>query len=91
MMYWYGHGMSSWGYGLMAISMLLFWGLVIAAGTMFLRQYLGAQPAAFAQRTPEQVLVGGFARGDITHEDFVRHQDALHAQEASQQAPKTAR
>jgi putative membrane protein len=91
-MYWSGHGMSSWGYGLMAISMLLFWGLVIAAGTMFLRQYLRAQRSAFAPRTPEQILAGRFARGDITHDDFVRHQDALRAQAASQPArPARAR
>ncbi len=29
MMYWYGSGMSGWGYALMTVSMVLFWGAVI--------------------------------------------------------------
>jgi putative membrane protein len=29
MMWWYGPGMNGWGYGLMTLSMVLFWALVI--------------------------------------------------------------
>jgi putative membrane protein len=29
MMWWYGNGMNAWGYTLMTVSMMLFWGLVI--------------------------------------------------------------
>lgn len=28
-MYWYGGGMGGWGYGLTAITTILFWGAVI--------------------------------------------------------------
>jgi len=39
-MYWYGSGMGGWGYGLMIVSMVLFWGLIVA-GVVALVRYLG--------------------------------------------------
>lgn len=38
-MYWYG-GVPGWGYALMVISMVLFWGLIIA-GVVALVRYVG--------------------------------------------------
>ena len=74
MMNWNGHGMNGWGYGLMTISMLLFWALVIAGGVVLVR-YLGrpgprtlmAQPA---HCTPEQILAERFAHGDIDEHEY---------------------
>jgi putative membrane protein len=81
MMNWYGNGMNGWGYGLMAVSMLLFWILVIA-GVVVLVRYLGshgrqtsnAQPA---HHTSEQILAERFARGDIDDEEYRQRADVL--------------
>ncbi|MDT4985919.1 MAG: putative rane protein [Micromonosporaceae bacterium] len=76
MMNWYGNGMNGWGYGLMTVSMLLFWALVIAAVVVLVRhldsqrrQTSTAQPA---KCTPEQVLAERFAHGDIDDDEY-RH------------------
>ncbi|GAA2759091.1 SHOCT domain-containing protein [Actinopolymorpha rutila] len=42
-MFWYGGGMGWWGYVLMTISMIAFWGLVIA-GVVALVRYAGHGP-----------------------------------------------
>ncbi len=39
MMYWYGSGMSGWGYALMTVSMVLFWGAVIFGIVMLVRHF----------------------------------------------------
>ena len=40
-MFWYGGGMSGWGYALMTISMVLFWALVIFGVVALVRFLLG--------------------------------------------------
>ncbi|MFD2079007.1 putative membrane protein [Actinopolymorpha cephalotaxi] len=42
-MFWYGGGMGWWGYVLMTVSMIVFWGLVIA-GVVALVRYAGHGP-----------------------------------------------
>lgn len=81
MMFWYGNGMGGWGYGLMALSMLAFWGLVILV-IVALVQYLarGAQPpSAHAARRPmpEELLAERFARGEIDEQEYRRRLDML--------------
>jgi putative membrane protein len=81
MMYWYGSGMSGWGYALMTISMVLFWGAVIV-GIVALVRHFGrggqqtlappSQPAA-----PEQLLAERFARGEIDEEEYRQRLAAL--------------
>jgi putative membrane protein len=66
---WYDDHMSGWGYALMGIGTVLFWGLVIA-GIVVLVRYLGRGgqqgDARRADRpTAEQVLAERFARGEI--------------------------
>ncbi|PXY28487.1 SHOCT domain-containing protein [Prauserella muralis] len=83
MMFWYGDGMSGWGYTLMTVSMVLFWGLLIL-GVIALIRFASrdsrptltppAQP-----HTPEQVLAERFARGEIDEDEYHRRLDALHA------------
>lgn len=74
MMFWYGSGTNGWGYALMAISMIAFWGLVVAA--VF---YLIPSSRASSDRpTPKQILAERFARGEITEEEFRRHLDTVH-------------
>ena len=85
MMYWYGSGMSGWGYALMTVSMILFWGAVIY-GIVALVRYVsrGGQPPAApppsrapaSPGTPEQLLAERFARGEIDEEEY-RHRLAV--------------
>ncbi len=74
MMFWYGNDTNGWGYALMAISMIAFWGLVVAA--VF---YLIPSSRRNSNRpTPKQILAERFARGEITEEDYRRHWDTVH-------------
>lgn len=80
MMYWYGSGMSGWGYVIMIVSMVLFWGALIA-GAVALFRYLGRSPATpvTGQPTPEQILAARFARGEIDGADYQERLNALHS------------
>ncbi len=74
MMFWWGQGMNGWGYALMSVSMVLFWGVVIL-GIVALVRYLtrSSQPDAGAdarRRTAEDVLSERFARGEIDEQEY---------------------
>jgi putative membrane protein len=69
MMFWYGHGMSGWGYTLMTIGTVLFWGLLVA-GVILLARYLARGPQAVENADPERILAERFARGEIDEEDY---------------------
>ncbi|MFJ8625071.1 SHOCT domain-containing protein [Kitasatospora sp. NPDC093550] len=80
MMYWHDGGMNGWGIGLMSLSMLLFWALVIVGGIVLVR-HLGRTaphspappepPTAPPQRpTPEQLLAERLARGEIDPDEY---------------------
>ncbi|MGW7444048.1 SHOCT domain-containing protein [Kitasatospora sp. NPDC054795] len=81
MMYWNDGGMNGWGIGLMTVSMLLFWALVVL-GVIALVRHLGrpapyspapsaAPPAAPPARpTPEQLLAERLARGEIDPDEY---------------------
>ena len=77
MMYWYGSGMSGWGYALMTVSMILFWGAVIF-GIVLLVRYFGrsGQPpgappqSAESPPSPERLLAERFARGEINEDEY---------------------
>jgi putative membrane protein len=62
--------MSGWGFALMGISAVVFWGLVIV-GIVLLVRYFGrsGQPATPAH-TPEQLLAERFARGEIDESEY---------------------
>lgn len=84
-MYW-NTQMGGWGYVLMAVTMLFFWGTLIAAIVLFARSLSGPQPgpqqpgpqaagpyAAFptpAARPAEDILAERFARGEISAEEY---------------------
>ena len=77
MMWWYGPGMNSWGYGLMTVSMVLFWALVIF-GVGALVRHLGRGERVTADRlTPEQILAERFARGEINEDEYQHRLDLL--------------
>jgi putative membrane protein len=80
-MMYYGPGMGVWGYLLMTVNMLLFWGLVIA-GIVVLVRYLGrsdrAAPGQPGQRTrAETILAERFAQGEIDEEEYRRRLNVL--------------
>ncbi len=81
MMWWYGNGngngMDGWGYTLMTVSMVLFWGLVIY-GVIATVRYLGRQDrSVVAGPTAEQVLAERFARGEVDEQEYRQRLDAL--------------
>ena len=75
MMFWYGHDMNGLGYALMLISMIAFWGLLIS---LFVWRPSRLRSST-APLTPEQVLAGRFARGEINHDEYASRQAALNA------------
>lgn len=78
-MYWYGDHMSGWGYGFMTLSMVLFWGLVVA-GVVLLVRYLGRDqgpPSEPAGPAAERLLAERFARGDIDEQEYRRRIELL--------------
>jgi putative membrane protein len=96
-MYWYGHGMGGWGFGLMAVSFLLFWALVIVAIVLLVRHFSrpgtapgsfppAAPPATTTGSTAEQVLAERFARGEIDDEEYRRRLNVLHSPTGPSQA-----
>jgi putative membrane protein len=82
MTYWYGSGMSGWGYALMTISMVLFWVLVIG-GVVALIRYFGRAgqrgDAGTGPSTPGQLLAQRFARGEIDEDEYRRRLEVLQA------------
>jgi putative membrane protein len=66
-MYSYGNGtMSGWGWALTTIGMILFWGVLIAAGIALYRHFSrSAQP-----QTPQQILAERYARGEIDEDEY---------------------
>lgn len=80
MMFWYGDGMSSWGYVLMTIGMVVFWALIIFGIMMLVRAAAprSTPPPSTQAPTPEEVVAMRFARGEIDEDEYRRSLDALH-------------
>lgn len=78
MMFWYGNGMSGWAYGVMAVAMVLFWGVVIL-GVIALVRHLGRadRPVAEVRPGAEHLLAERFARGDIDEQEYLQRLDVL--------------
>ena len=76
-MWWYGSGMSGWGYALMTLGMVVFWALVIV-GVIALVRFLARNDGPTAARpTPEQLLAERFAHGEIDEHDYHQRLDTL--------------
>lgn len=81
MMWWYGPGMSGWGYALMAVGTILFWALLILAGialARYLRTGTERTPQMRQHPTPDQLLAERFARGEIDEQEYRQRLDTLH-------------
>lgn len=81
MMYWYGSGMNGWGYALMTISMILFWGLIITLAIVVGRRLLREERLPSGPSTPENVLAMRLARGEIDEDEYERRMATLRARE----------
>ena len=72
MMFWWGPYGSGWGFVLMSVGMLLFWGLVIL-GVVVVVRYL----AVTRRQTADEVLAGRLARGEIDEPEYRSRKAAL--------------
>ena len=80
MMHWYGAGIGGWSFALMTVTMLLFWGLILAGVVLLVRCVGGAgRPghAGPAAQTPERILAERLARGEIDEEEYQRRLTVL--------------
>lgn len=72
-MFWNGNDIGGWGYALMAIGMVLFWGAVIT-GIVLLVRSLGSNSRpngeSLASGSAENLLAERFARGEIDESEF---------------------
>jgi putative membrane protein len=67
-MYCPGH-MGFWGFGLMSLTTLLLWALLIT-GIVLLVRYLGRSAPAADRGSPERILAERYARGDIDEQEY---------------------
>jgi putative membrane protein len=70
MMFWYDHDMTWWGYASMGVGMVLFWGLLITGIVVLIRYATVDQQRSPKEASPEQVLAGRFARGEISDTEY---------------------
>ncbi len=80
MMFWYGDNTSGWGWALMTVGMVAFWGLLITGIVLLVRSpgtvgRPASQPPV--PSTPEQVLAQRFARGEIDETEYTGRLAAL--------------
>jgi putative membrane protein len=80
-MWWYGDHTSGWGWVLMTLGMVAFWGLLIAGILVHPRAVtLHTQHgSATMPPTPEQLFAERFARGEIDETEYTGRLAALHA------------
>ncbi|MCW3767240.1 MULTISPECIES: SHOCT domain-containing protein [Paenarthrobacter] len=83
MMYWDGN-MGGWGYVLMVLSFVLFWGAVITAFVLLARstgagsrRYDGRAPGASGTGLAEHMLAERFARGEIDETEYTARLNVL--------------
>jgi len=80
MMYWDGN-MGAWGYILMVVSFILFWGAIIAAIVVFARSMGPGDRRRGNSRAgggvAEDLLAERFARGDIDETEYTARLAAL--------------
>jgi putative membrane protein len=78
--YW-DHGMSGWGFGFMALNLVVFWAILIGAGLLLYRaiRRTDAQRAAGSPGSPpaERILAERYARGEIDDDEYRRRLETL--------------
>jgi putative membrane protein len=81
MMYRWDDQMGVWGWGMMGIGMVVFWGLLIAGIVALIRYTRTAGGDRRDERAdrpaPEQMLAERYARGEIDETEYRRRLDTL--------------
>ncbi len=63
--------MNGWGFGMLGLPMLLFWGLVIWLGvTLFRRVGRTNQPIGQSNNSAVEILAERYARGELSRTEF---------------------
>jgi putative membrane protein len=75
-MFWYGHGMGGWGYGLMLFNGLIIWALLVGGGVLVYR-VLRRSEWSGRDGSAERTLAERYARGEIDDEEYRRRLDTL--------------
>lgn len=86
MMNWYGEHMSGWGWMLMTVGSVAFWGLLIAGIVLLVRNTSSGAPASeqpLSRTSPQQLLSERFARGEINEDEYTNRLVVLDARERS--------
>jgi len=75
-MWWWhdGYGMAPWGWVLMAVSTLVFWGLIIWAVVTVAHRIA---PSGRRESSAREILDERFARGEIDEEEYARRRDLI--------------
>jgi putative membrane protein len=76
-MMYYGDHMSGWGWFAMSVGTILFWGLVITAIVLLVRNINKVSGPASHRVPPEQLLADRFARGEIDETEYQQRLAAL--------------
>jgi putative membrane protein len=77
-MWWFDHGMSGWGFLVMALLWIAFWALVVTGAVLVVRSLARTpEPDRRAMAAPERVLAERYARGEIDEEEYRRRLGTL--------------
>ena len=80
MMYWDGD-VSWWGWAVMTIGMVAFWGLIAWLIVTLVRT--GDRQTSAPTRRPEDILAERYARGEIDTTEYQQRRDALRGTSAT--------
>lgn len=87
MMWWYGSEPNGWGYALMSLGMIVFWGLLLFLVVAAFRELSGSSRREPAQPSAEDVLAQRFARGEIDEQEYRERLTALQGVSSSKSVP----
>lgn len=77
-MWWWHDNWSWWGWLVMSVTMLAFWGVIAWAVVAFFRSTGGPGP-----RSPEALLAERFARGEIDEDEYRQRLEVLRGDRAT--------
>jgi putative membrane protein len=77
MTFWYGDGMSGWGYGLMAAGVVVWWALVVLGVVGLVRYLAGVDRVLVTRPVAEQRMDERFVRGGIDEPEYRQRLDVL--------------
>jgi len=83
MMWFWGDGVSWWGWLVMAVGMVAFWGLIVWAVWAFAAA-LRRPPEGRGPVDPRRILDERLARGEIDPEEYRRLRDLLSSEGAAE-------